>query len=100
MLCVNDRVKQLRLNHVYNMLLTICVIISFLLIKLTVIILEQVIITLYNLVLKEKKMVLFFVNVIKDWNNLPENVKVERGKINFKKSVKTRLFDEAKCRSL
>ena len=35
MLCVNDRVKQLRLNHVYGimeMLLTICVIISFLLI--------------------------------------------------------------------
>ena len=42
----------------------------------------------------------FFVNAIKDWNNLPENVKVERGKNNFKKSVKTHLFDEAKRRSV
>ena len=85
-----------------EMLLTICVIISFLLIKLIVIILEQVIITLYNLVLRVKKMDIgsFFVNAIKDWNNLPENVKVGRGKINFKKSVKTHLFDEAKHRSL
>ena len=40
-----------------------------------------------------------FVNAIKDWNNLPENVTVERGKINFKKPVKTHLFDEAKHRS-
>ena len=45
-------------------------------------------------------MVLFFVNAIKDWNNLPENVKVERGKNNFKKSVKTHRFDEAKRRGL
>ena len=32
----------------------------------------------------------FFVNAIKDWNNLPENVKVERGRIDFKRNHNTK----------
>ena len=104
MLCVNDRVKQLRLNHVYNIVHGnaphyMCH--NFILVNQTHSYNTRA--SHHNFVqprIKGKEDGSFFVNAIKDWNNLPENVKVERGKNNFKKSVKTHLFDEAKRRSV
>ena len=47
-----------------------------------------------------KKMDLFFINATKDWNSLPDNVKGERSKVNFKGSLKTHLFNDAKSRHM
>ena len=42
----------------------------------------------------------FFINAIKDWNSLPDNVKGERSKVNVKGSLKTHLFNDAKSRHM
>ena len=104
MLSVNDRVKQLRLNHVYNIAHGnaphyMCH--NFILVNQTHS--NNTRPSHHNFVqprIKGKEDGSFFVNAIKDWNNLPENVKVKRGKINFKKFVKTHVLTEAKAGSL
>ena len=40
----------------------------------------------------------FFINAIKDWNSLPDNVKGQMAKMNFTISLKSHLFNDAKSR--
>ena len=104
MLCVNDRVKQLRLNHVYNIVHGTApqyMFYNFTYVNQTHV--HNTRASRYNFMqppIRGKENGSFFINAIKDWNSLPDNVKGERSKVNFKGSLKTHLFNDAKSRHM
>ena len=102
MLCVDDRVRQLRLNHVHNIVHNRAP--NYLYHNFVSVNEHHNYNTrsrAYNMtqpVAIGKNAGSFYINAVKDWNGLPNNIKGIENKGAFKNAVKIHLLNEAKAR--